>query len=129
MFTQAISSHIGTTAKNMYCNEVFYRSFKAVSRCFPKYASLMSPLEDALKGLDGKDNIVRIEELSKHFQDVQSVLKPAILTIPIVTDHLILTVDASPINKRLGATLYVQRDTKRLLAEFFSFKLKNHQVS
>ena len=108
----------------------FIGAFKAVSRCFPKYASLMSPLEDALKGLEGKDSIVWSDELLKQFKEVQTILKsPAILTIPIKSDHLIMTVDASPVNKGLGATLYVQRNKNRHLAEFFSFKLKNHQIN
>lgn len=32
----------------------FIGSYKALSRCIPKYASLMSCLEDATKGLEGK---------------------------------------------------------------------------
>ena len=108
----------------------FIGAFKAVSRCFPKYSSLTSPLEDALKGLDGKDHIKWTDDLHSHFKNVQSVLKsPAILTIPVKTDHLLLTVDASVVNKGLGATLFITRERKRLLAEFFSFKLKSHQLA
>ena len=107
----------------------FIGAFKALSRCFPKYASLTSPLEDALKGLDGKDHVKWTDELLSQFRKVQSILKsPAILTIPVKSDQLLLTVDASVVNKGLGATLFVIREQKKLLAEFFSFKLKTHQL-
>ena len=108
----------------------FIGAFKAISRCIPKYASLISPLEDAIKGLDGKDFVTWTPELSSSFEGVQTSLKsPSILTIPVRTDHLLLTVDAAVVNKGLGGTLFVQREEKRLLAEFYSFKLKGHQLS
>ena len=63
------------------------------------------------------------------FNAAQAALKsPQIITIPRPSDQLVLTVDASPMNKGLGATLFSQRGNKRLLSGFYSFKLKVHQT-
>lgn len=39
-----------------------------------------------------------------------------------------MTVDASPVNKGLGATLFAQRNGKWKLAQLYSFKMKEHQT-
>ena len=39
-----------------------------------------------------------------------------------------MTVDASPYNSGISATLFVRRDGKRLLAGLYSVKLKGHQT-
>ena len=84
-----------------------------VSHIGAKYASRVSPLEDSLKGLEGKDSISWTDELSKQFKDVQTLHKsPSLLTIPVPTDHLIMRVDASPVNSGIGATLFLRRDEK-----------------
>jgi len=108
----------------------FIGAFKAVSRCIKGYSLLLFQLEDATKGLEGVNSINWTEPLTTCFNKAQVALRsPKILTIPKPSDHLILTVDASPANKGLGATLFLQRDGKRLLAEFYRFKLKNHQLT
>ena len=50
------------------------------------------------------------------------------LTLPTPDDKLILTMDASPVNAGMGATLYVARKDKRLIADCFSMKLKPHHL-
>ena len=107
----------------------FLGAFKALSQCIPKYASLVSPLEDSTKGLSGSDRITWTPELSQILQKVQHALKyPQTLTMPRPSDQLILTVDASPMNKGISGTLFVVRDEKRSVAKFFSVKLKDHQI-
>ena len=64
-----------TPPKTCTAMRSFIGAFKAVSRCFPKYASWVSPLEDSLKGLEGKDSISWTDELRKQFKDVQNLLK------------------------------------------------------
>ena len=54
---------------------------------------------------------------------------PVAITIPTPDDKLIITVDASPVNNGLGATLFVLRNGKRHIGGFFSFKLKTHQIT
>ena len=108
----------------------FLGAYKAISRCIPRYASLLSPLEDALRGLKGAQRIVWSPELTKHFEAAQKALtSPQTITIPVPSDALVLTVDASPVNRGLAATLFVDRAAKRLIADFYSFKLKSHHVN
>ena len=108
----------------------FIGAFKALSKCIPRYSSATSPLEAAIKGLSGPQHIVWTDELREHFQQCKESLRsPEVLTIPTPEDKLILTVDASPVNAGLGATLYVCRDNKRLVAECFSLKLKSHHLN
>ncbi len=108
----------------------FTGAFKALSRCIRGYSSLMSPLEEAIKGKSGPQKIEWNDSLHEHFSRCKEALKsPTVLTIPIPTDQLILTVDASPINSGIGATLFVSRNGKRLVADFFSMKLKSHHLS
>ena len=112
----------------MYCNALI-QAYKALSRCIPKYSSLMSPLENSIKGLQGSQKIVWSDDLMNRFREAQAALKsPAVLTIPTPSDKLILMVDASPMNDGIGATLFVVRNGKRCVGEFFSLKLKSHQV-
>lgn len=40
-----------------------------------------------------------------------------------------MVVDASPLNKGLGATLFIMKNGKKSAAEFFSFKMKSHHTS
>ena len=106
----------------------FIGAFKAIARCIKNYSSLMSPLEACIKGMQGSQQITWSDELRGHFMKAQNALKsPAVLTLPRPSDKLILTVDASPVNDGIGATLFVVRDGRRHIAEFFSVKLKSHQ--
>ena len=107
----------------------FIGAYKALSRCIPSYSSLMSPLENCIKGKDGKSVIQWDSDLTKHFRTAQEALKsPYTLTIPTRADKHMMTVDASPLNDGISATLFVIRDGKHLLAENFSLKLKEHQT-
>ena len=129
--THSISA-LGTVSPPKTCTAMrsFIGSFKAISRCIPRYASLVSPLEDAIKGLKGSQDITWHPDLSLCFTKAQSALKsPKTITIPRTTDQLVLTVDASPLNKGLGSTLFSQRGDKRYVSGFFSFKLKSHQLN
>ena len=108
----------------------FLGAFKAISRCIPKYSTIISPLEDCIKGLQGADHINWSDELRASFNAAQSSLKDIkTITIPQASDDLILTVDASPVNNGIGATLFAVRNQQILPAEFFSFKLKSHHLN
>ena len=102
----------------------FLGAFKALSQCIPKYSSLVAPLEDSIKGLKGSEAVNWTPELVTLFKKVQVALKlPYTLTIPRPLDQLVLTLDASPVNNGISATLFVVRNEKRLVAAFFSVKL------
>ena len=47
----------------------FIGAFKALSKCIPGYASLISPLEDAIKGLQGQNKIQWTDSLLGHFEN------------------------------------------------------------
>lgn len=88
------------------CMRAFLGAFKAIFRCIPRYSSLTSPLENCIKGLQGSDRITWTDELRNMFKLVQDSLKSTkVLTIPRPSDKLVLTVDASPVNDGLDATL------------------------
>ena len=107
----------------------FIGAFKALSKCIPKYASLVSPLEDSIKGLQGQQKIQWNSCLNDQFDKCRAALKsPEAITIPNPSDRLVLTLDASVVNKGLGGTLFVIRGSKRLVGGFFSFKLNDHQM-
>ena len=104
-------------------------AFKALSKCIPCYASLISPLEDSIKGLQGQNKITWNFCLTEQFENCRAALKsPKSITIPTPSDRLVLTTDASVVNKGLGATMFILRDTTRLIGGFFSFKLNEHQI-
>jgi hypothetical protein len=106
----------------------FIGSYKALSRCIPNYSSLISPLEDSIKGLQGNSSISWNTDLHAHFENAQKALRdPKVLTIPTKADKLTMTVDASPVNDGISATLFVLRNNKQLVADNFSLKLKSHQ--
>ena len=108
----------------------FIGSYKAMSRCIPGYSSLMAPLENSIKGLQGNNQINWEPDLIQHFRNAQTALKsPQILTIPTPSDKLTVTVDASPVNDGIGATLFINRNSKQHVAEYFSLKLKSHQIN
>ncbi len=107
----------------------FIGAYKALSKCIPHYSSLMSPLENCVKGLEGNSRIQWDSDLSTHFRNAQKALdKPQTLTIPTPADKLTMTTDASPVNDGISATLFVTRNGKRLIADNFSPKLKSHQT-
>ena len=85
-------------------------AFKAMSRCIPMHSSLMSPLENSIKGLDSSQHVTWTEPLLHHFEQSKEALKSVMtITIPTPSDQLILTTDASPVNDGIGATLFLVR--------------------
>lgn len=123
-------SPLASTPEPLTCTAMrsFLGAFKAIARCVPRCSSLLGPLEDSIKGLKGGDHITWSPALSSSFVDAKDALKdPNHLTMPSCEDKLTITVDASPLNRGLGATMFVNREGSLKVAEFFSFKLKDHQ--
>ena len=134
--TLSVSPHkitpLATTEPPKTCSNMrsFIGAFKAMARCIPRYSSLMSPLEDAIKGLTGSQHVNWTDTLLEHFNRCKEALRSTkVLTVPTPDDKLVLTVDASPVNSGIAATLYVCRGDKRLLSECFSLKLKLHHLN
>ena len=51
------------------------------------------------------------------------------ITLPRADDQLWIVTDGSVVKRGIGATMYVSRENKLLLAGFFSAKLRKHQVT
>ena len=84
-----------TTCTSMWS---FLGAFKAISRCIPRCSSLLSPLEDCIKGLKGGDHIKWNSTLSQAFTDAKSVLSdPKSLVLPYPSDKLTLNSGCIPL--------------------------------
>ena len=107
----------------------FIGAYKAISRCIASNSSLMCPLEAFIKVFQGRHLIQWNSDLSKHFHDAQkSLYQPDFLTIPIKSDKLTMTVDTSPVNSGISATLFPTHRKSCLVADNFSLMLKSHQI-
>ena len=103
-------------------------AYRFISRVIAGYASLLLPLEDAIKGKEPKEQINWSEELSTAFlKSKQAIASNKAVTVPRPDDHLSIITDASVRPGAVSATLYVIRDNKRLLGGFYNSKLPNFQ--
>ena len=108
----------------------FIGAFKMLSRVLPQCSSLLSPLDKAISGLDSHDKIIWTDMLLSDFKTAQQSLKTnRSITIPKCGDKLWIVTDGSVSKRGIGATLYVNRNDKLILAGFFSAKLRKHQVT
>ena len=103
-------------------------AFRFISRVITGYASLLAPLEEAIKGKDPKEQVVWSEELSDAFRKSKDALSShKTITVPCPSDRLSIVTDASVRPGAVGATLYVLRENKKLLGGFYNSKLPNFQ--
>ena len=103
-------------------------SYRFISRVISGYASLLTPLEDAIKGKDPKEQVQWTDELSAAFQkSKEAIASNKTITVPRHDDHLSIVTDASVRPGAVSATLYIVRDKQRLLGGFFNSKLPNFQ--
>ena len=68
--SQYKTSPLCTAAPPKTCTSMrsYIGAYKAMSCCIPRYPSLLSPLEDSIKGLQGSQQIVWSSELLTHFK-------------------------------------------------------------
>ena len=108
----------------------FLGAYKILGRVIPKCAGLLTPLENAISGMQSKEQIHWTDELITHFRNAQSHLSTnKAITLPIPSDELWIVTDGSVSMHGIGATLYAMRDGNLRLAGFFSAKLRKHQVT
>jgi len=108
----------------------FLGAYKVLSRVIPNCAQLLAPLESCVAGKQSQDKIAwstDLEDAFKHCQDRLSSHRD--ITIPRPDDQLWIVTDGSCKSRGLGATLYVSRDDRTILAGFFSAKLRQRQVT
>lgn len=78
--TPLISSNPPPTCTTMHS---YIGAYKAMSKCIPKYSSIIAPLEDMIKGMEKTNNINWTPERLSHFHHSPEALKDtSILTIP-----------------------------------------------
>ena len=101
-----------------------------LSRVLPRFAELLDPLDEATAGKESLERLVWSDELLMSFKSAQHALENhKTITIPQPRDALWIVTDGSVKNRGIAATLYTHRNSKLLLAGFFSAKLRKHQVT
>lgn len=99
-----------------------------LSRVIKNSSDLIAPLEDIIAGGNAKDTIAWNDELHAAFDRAQKALSThKAITLPRPSDQLWIVTDGALRKLGLGATLYVGREGKPLLAGFFSAKLRPNQ--
>lgn len=108
----------------------FIGAYKVLSRVLKGYADLLHPLDLAVAGKQSHDTIVWNDELLQAFINAQQALSNnKTITLPRPEDDLWIVTDGAIKNPGIGATLYILRGSKLLLAGFFNAKLRKHQVT
>ena len=108
----------------------FIGAYKVLGRVVPHCSQLISDLDSAVAGRQSQERINWSDELLLSFRNAQKSLSSReTITLPRPDDQLWVVTDASVSKRGIGATLYVSRNDKLLLAGFFSAKLRKHQVT
>ncbi len=115
------------TVKNM---RSYIGAYKFLSRVIPGCASILSPLESATIGLQSRDRVLWSDSLVDMFNQSQLLLKTCkSITLPRPQDQVWIVTDGAVKDPGIGATMYVSRGNKLLLAGFYSAKLRDRQTS
>lgn len=121
-----VSCPIPETVKNL---RSFIGAYKMLSRVVKNCAHFLDPLDHICAGQSSQSKILWTDELRDSLQNARNMLSSnKSIALPKPSDQLWIVTDGSVKQKGMGATLYVTRDTKPLLAGFFSAKLKKHQL-
>lgn len=108
----------------------FIGAYKVLGRVLPRCSSYISPLENAIAGCQSQEKVSWTDELLQRFHTAQESLSShKAITLPNPNDQLWIVTDGSVTKQGIGATLYISRKGKLLLAGFFSAKLRKHQVT
>ena len=98
----------------------FIGANKMLSRVLPHCSNKIAPLEDSISGMKSQDKIIWTDSLRNNFEHSQKSLKSnKSVTLPKQSDQLWIITDGSDTKHGIGATLYVNRDGKLLLAGFY----------
>ena len=119
------SAELPRTVKNL---RSFIGAYKVLSRVVKGAAYHVSPLDAACAGRESSEVIVWTDELSAAFHRAQSALRGnRAVVLPRPSDDLWIVTDGSSKLRGIGATLYVTRHGRTMLAGFFSAQLRKHQ--
>lgn len=102
----------------------FIGAYKVLARVVPKCALFLQPLDRATHGKKSSDKIEWDSSTIDAFAKAQQHLSNnRDIVLPKESDQLWLITDGASSTCGLGATLYILRDSKLLLAGFFSQQL------
>ena len=108
----------------------FIGSYKVLSRVLPGYSQLTQQLDTAVAGKQSSETVLWTDDLLQALKRAQAALSTCkVITLPKPSDTIWIVTDGAVKENGIGATLYVMRQDKLLLAGFFSARLKPHQVS
>ena len=97
----------------------FIEAYKVPARVLPSCAHTLTPLEDAIAGLQSKDKVVLNDTLTEQFASAQTKLRNTKnIVFPRRSDQLWIVTDGSVSKCGIGAPLYVMRNEKKHLAGF-----------
>ena len=116
------SCELPRTVKNL---RSFVGAYKVLGRVIQGAATLLSPLDAACAGRESAETVSWTDELRTAFCRAQSALKGhRSVVLPRPSDQLWIVTDGSSKSHGVGATLYVTRGDRTLLAGFFSAQLR-----
>ena len=108
----------------------FIGAYKVLARVLPSCASILSPLDTATAGKQSGDRIVWTEDLNTAFSSAQKSLSTCQqIALPQQNDQLWIVTEGAVKSHGIGATMYINRAGKTILAGFFSAKLQKRQTS
>ena len=104
-------------------------AYKVLARVLPGCSSTLASLDDAVAGRSSIEPIEWSDDLLQIFKCSQSALSDSkVITLPRPEDQLFIVTDGAVKNRGIGATMYVMRSNKPVLAGFFSAKLRAQQI-
>ena len=102
---------------------------KYLKTCVKDFSSALSPLEAVIGKTESRDHIKWTEDLLQAFRHAQYCLADArTITVPRLSDQLVITTDVAIRNNGVGALLHILREGKTLLGGYFSMKLRTYHV-
>ena len=106
----------------------FIGAFKVLSRVLKDCSKIIHPLDLAVAGKKSQETITWSESLTNAFNLAKShVTSTSSITLPKPNDQLWIVTDAAKVPPGIGSTLYVNRNDKLKVAEFFSAQLRKGQ--
>ena len=106
----------------------FIGAYKVLSRVLKDCSKIIHPLDLAVAGKKSQETITWSESLDEAFRKAQTHLSStSVLTLPKPHDQLWIVTDAAKVPPGIGSTLYVNRNNKLHVSEFFSAQLRKGQ--
>lgn len=107
----------------------FIGAYKILSRVLPQCAHYLDPLETIAAGMESNKKLIWNDDQLSAFQTSQRALTSRkIINLPKPDDTLWIVTDGASKGTGIGATLYIHREKKTLLAGFFSARVRQEQI-